>query len=94
MFPPEPPALAGLSPSFALPARFVAGGVVACVGLFGVEIVIVEFLRDADPETEPEALGVFLEDLVLVPPTGKLAPEPRLRFLITSVFKLRGLTTP
>src|SRR3569833_1447781 len=40
-------------------------------------------------------LAFFLADRVLVPPpTGRLAPEPRLRFLMTSVFRLRGRTTP
>lgn len=57
--------------------------------LFAVAVDIdkVEFLR------EFRALAVFL-DLVLLPPTGTLVPEPRFRFLITSVFKLNGLTTP
>lgn len=49
----------------------------------------VEFLREAGPEAPP----VFF-DRVLVPPTGRLAPDPRLRFLMTSVFKLSGRTTP
>lgn len=47
------------------------------------EIDRVEFLR------EPTFF-----DLVLVPPTGRLAPEPRFRFLMTSVFRLNGRTTP
>lgn len=47
-----------------------------------------EFLRDA--AVEPE----FFLDLVLVPPTGILDPEPRFLFLMTSVFKLNGRTTP
>lgn len=47
-----------------------------------------------DKGPEMLILALFLADLVLVPPTGALFPEPRLRFLITSVFKLKGLTTP
>lgn len=56
----------------------------------------VEFLRVFGAEELAEAVmfEFFLADLVLVPPTGALFPEPRLRFLITSVFKLSGLTTP
>ena len=96
VLPPEPPApLAGLSPSLTLPALFVAeGGVVTCAGLFVADMVKVEFLREAGPEAVPDALPEFFFDLVLVPPTGRLAPDPRFRFLITSVFRLRGLTTP
>jgi hypothetical protein len=87
----------GLSTSLLLVGRLAAGGVVALgVGLLllglvlfvtAVEIDRVEFLREFN------ALAVFL-DLVLLPPTGTLLPDPRLRFLITSVFKLNGLTTP
>jgi hypothetical protein len=58
----------------------------------GADSVGVEFFREAGPEAAPELF--FLEARVLVPPTGRLAPDPRFRFLITSVFKLRGLTTP
>ncbi len=77
-----------------LPALFVAdGGVLACVVLLAAGIFSVEFLRDAGPEAVP-VLFVFFLDLVLVPPTGRLAPDPRLRFLMTSVFRLSGLTTP
>jgi hypothetical protein len=52
------------------------------------EIERLEFLRDA--AVEPE----FFLDLVLVPPTGIFDPEPLFLFLMTSVFKLRGRTTP
>lgn len=48
----------------------------------------VEFFRAA------ALMLAFFLDRVLVPPTGRLAPEPRFRFLMTSVFKLSGLTTP
>lgn len=60
------------------------------------EMFNVEFFRVFTPEDVPEALmlAFFLPDRVLVPPTGPLFPEPRFRFLITSVFKLSGRTTP
>jgi hypothetical protein len=59
------------------------------------DMASVEFFLVLVPDVLAEALtpAVFL-DRVLVPPTGKFAPEPRLRFLITSVFKLSGRTTP
>jgi hypothetical protein len=94
---PERPPL-GLSPS---PAR-CEGGVAAVeafawpllfpfvvdVLLFaGVESDSVEFLREAAVEAP------FL-DLVLVPPMGRFVPDPRFLFLMTSVFKLSGRTTP
>lgn len=44
-------------------------------------------------DPEPLELAFFL-DRVLLPPIGRPVPEPRFRFLMTSVFKLRGLTTP
>lgn len=97
VFPPEAAPLAGDSPAFTLPARVVAGGVDACVMVLAdVATFSVEFLRVLGPEELPEALIVefFFADLVLVPPTGALFPEPRLRFLMTSVLRLRGLTTP
>lgn len=50
-----------------------------------------EFRRDAEAELVPEV--VFL-DLVPEPPPGTFGPEPRLRFLMTSVFRLNGRTTP
>jgi hypothetical protein len=58
------------------------------LALAAADIERVEFLRDA--ALEPE---IFL-DLVLVPPTGMLEPEPRFLFLMTSVFRLSGRTTP
>jgi hypothetical protein len=87
-------------------ARTADGGVAACwLLLFTVlfELLLIlfaltslaalaaidklEFLRDA-------AADAFFLDLVLVPPTGTFAPDPRFRFLITSVFNERGRTTP
>lgn len=58
-----------------------------------VDMASVEFFLVLVPEVLAEALALFL-DRVLVPPTGRFAPEPRLRFLMTSVFKLSGRTTP
>jgi ABC-type dipeptide/oligopeptide/nickel transport system permease component len=97
VFPPEPCALAGLSLSLTLLARFWAGGVAAWVGggLADADIDNVEFFLVAAPEPLVELmLAFFFAERVLVPPTGILAPEPRLRFLMTSVFRLSGLTTP
>ena len=101
VLPPDPGPLTGLSPSL-VPPLFAAGGVVTWVVAWMVLLLIAadedmareEFLRDAAAEFAPDALVAFFLDLVLVPPTGRLAPEPRLRFLITSVFRLRGRTTP
>lgn len=97
-------ALLGLSPSLTLPivadggvetvllAAFAACALlVLTVAAAAAEIDSVEFLRDATAEFAPET--PFL-DRETVPPTGRLAPDPRLRFLMTSVFKLRGRTTP
>lgn len=98
VFAPEAtPPLAGDSPAFTLAARLIAGGVEACAAVLAdEEMLSVEFLRVLGPDELAEALtfAFFLADLVLVPPTGALLPEPRFRFLMTSVFKLRGLTTP
>jgi hypothetical protein len=81
---------AGLSLSLALPALvWAAGGVVACTTVAVDDIARVEFFLVAVPDAVPE----FFLERVLEPPTDML-PEPRFRFLITSVFKLRGLTTP
>lgn len=88
---PEAGPLTGLSPSLLLKARLEVGGVVtfAWLLLFAaiVDIDSVEFFLEAAAE-------LFFLDLVLVPPTGIFDPEPRFRFLITSVFKLNGRTTP
>lgn len=95
MLPPEAAPLAGDSAAFTLPALVVAGGVEACATMVADEETFnVEFLRVLGPVPGALMLAFFLPDLVFVPPTGALFPEPRLRFLITSVFKLNGLTTP
>jgi hypothetical protein len=87
----EPEPLAGLSLlSLTLWARCCgAGGVLACTGggLALEDTESVEPLLEMPPE-------VFFLDRVLVLPTEWPDPEPRLRFLMTSVFKLRGRTTP
>ena len=62
-----------------------------------VDIARVEFFRVFVPEAPPDEpmFAFFLAERVLVPPpTGRLAPELRLRFLMTSVFRLSGRTTP
>lgn len=65
----------------------------ACVCVCGVdEIDKVEFFLVLAPDAL--MLAFFLADRVLVPPTGRLEPEPRFLFLMTSVFKLSGRTTP
>jgi hypothetical protein len=92
VFPPDAGPLAGLSLSLALPARcWIAGGVLACTGggLALEETDRVEPRLVMPPEEAP-----FFLDRVLDPPTGRLEPEPRFRFLMTSVFKLSGRTTP
>ena len=61
------------------------------------DIARVEFFLVLVPEVGPDGFmpACFFADRVLVPPpTGRLAPEPRFLFLMTSVFKLRGRTTP
>ncbi len=76
-------------------ATLADGCGVACVAWAVADIAKAEFLREVGPEGVVDALPLFfLEDLVLVPPTGRLAPEPRLRFLMTSVFNDSGRTTP
>ena len=104
VFTPETPPLAGLSLSLPLPARCCDGGVVTWARaderlLFALTVDAterVEFFLVFAADVVVEAvvlLALFLER-VLVPPTGRLLPEPRFRFLMTSVFKLRGRTTP
>jgi hypothetical protein len=92
VFPADAEPLAGLSLPLTLLARFwIAGGVLACAG---GEITLTD-TESVEPflVMPPEEVAVFL-DRVLVPPTGRPDPEPRFRFLMTSVFKLRGRTTP
>ncbi len=93
VLPAEAEPLAGLSMSWTLLARFctAAGGVLAWVGGW---LTVVETERVEDFLLMPaEELAVFLVR-VLVPPTGRPEPEPRLRFLMTSVLRERGRTTP
>lgn len=97
VLPPDAIQLAGDSAALTLPALVVEGGVEAwAMALTEEEMFKVEFLRVLGPEEVPGTLmlAFFLADLVLVPLTGALLPEPRLRFFMTSVFKLKGLTTP
>lgn len=74
------PACAGLSPSLAL-GFAIGGGVVTCAD-GASELVAVEPLR---PEVPFFLLRLF--------GLGS-GPDPRLRFLITSVLRLRGRVTP
>lgn len=86
-----PPPLEGLSTSLLLlVVRFVVGGVTTEAWLVTPADAIDkdEFFRDA--AFELFAVAFFFR----LPPTGRLAPEPLFLFLITSVFKLRGRTTP
>lgn len=89
------PLLLGLSPSLLLLGRFADGGVVttwlfvtgaAAAAAAAADMDSVEFFLEAALEPVP----FFFRD----PPTGRLAPDPLFRFLMTSVFKLRGRTTP
>ena len=92
VLPAEREPLAGLSLSLTLPARLgIAGGVLACTG-GGATLTETERVEDF-LVMPPEAVAV-LRDRVLVPPTGRPEPEPRFRFLMTSVLRLRGRTTP
>ena len=95
--PPEPVTEAGLALSFTDCARLEVGVVTCVVGAVEAAVVgvTIEFFRVFGPEIvvcEP----IFLEARVAAPPeaTGRDAPEPRLRFLITSVFRESGRTTP
>lgn len=90
----------GLSPSLALPALlWDAAGAMAGVGATWTlvvdavrEMASEEFFLVFVPEAAVEAAPFFDLEPEVVP--GTLDPEPRFRFLITSVFKLKGLTTP
>lgn len=81
-----------------LPARllllFVGGGVTCDDEPWLDESASVEFFLVEAGELFADVPMLFLDERVLVPLMGRLAPEPRLRFLITSVFRLRGRTTP
>lgn len=87
LLPPDPGP--GLSPSWLLLAdRPGSGGVVALALLTADETAMDELLRDVVPEP------AFFLDLLLLPPTGRLDPDPRFLFFMTSVFRLKGRTTP
>lgn len=89
------PLLPGLSPSLLLLGRFIDGGVTAWLFVVATAAAAAaaaamdndEFFLEAALEPVPEFF--FLD-----PPTGRLAPDPLFLFLITSVFRLRGRTTP
>jgi hypothetical protein len=61
-----------------------------------VEFFLVVVPEVAVPLGVPDAAPDFFAARVDAPPplTGKVVPEPRLRFLMTSVFSDSGLTTP
>jgi hypothetical protein len=89
------PLLAGLSASLLLLGRFIDGGDTAWLFVMGTvtaaaaaaaDMFNVEFFLEAALEPVPA--------FFLVPPTGRLLPDPRFLFLMTSVFKLSGRTTP
>ena len=63
-------------------SEFVALRALAEVGVTE-GVCWMEFLRDT-----------FFDDLAAETPTGRLFPLPRFRFLITSVLRERGRTTP
>jgi hypothetical protein len=72
-------------------------GVVACVvDAVLVAGVTIEFFLVIGPLVDCAA-PIFFEARVAAPPdppTGRDAPDPRFRFLITSVLRERGRTTP
>lgn len=83
-----PPELVGVVADVAVPAEPVAD--------FGESPSLFEFLADDGVVTAGWATEFFrlMPFLDLDEPTGIELPLPRLRFLITSVFKLSGRTTP
>lgn len=87
--------LGGLWLSLTLRARRLVG-VVAWV--VGAVVVTTEFFLVFGPLVlGPLPLPIFLDarvDAPPEPPTGRLAPEPRLRFFIMSVLRESGRTTP
>lgn len=92
--PADPVKEGGLWLSLPLRARTLVG-VVACVTGAMAEMATMEFFLVFGPLDEP--VTIFFEALVEVPPelpTGSVLPEPRLRFLMTSVLSDRGRTTP
>ena len=92
--PTDPETDCGLALSLTLLAGLLLG-VVACTG--AVEFIVAattEFFLVPGPL---DIVPIFFEARVEAPPDapmGKDAPDPRFRFLITSVFKESGRTTP
>lgn len=89
------PPLPGLSTSFALTVRLAGGDAVLCWLVFFaaaavVDMERVELLREAAAELLAFALFLDREP----DPMELLPPDPRFLFLMTSVFKLSGRTTP
>ena len=95
-FPPEPASEGGLWLSFALLARVLVGVVACVVGAVFVLLATTEFFLVVGPLVVGAA-PIFFEARVDAPPDpqiGKVAPDPRFLFFITSVFSERGRTTP
>ncbi len=96
--PVEPVTEGGEADSLTERARMEVGVVACAVGAAGFAVpVTTEFLRVLGPLGAVVVPPIFLELRVDAPPdapTGIEAPDPRLRFLITSVFNDRGRTTP
>lgn len=94
------PLLVGLSASLLLLGRFIDGGDTAA-WLFVIGTTTTAAAAAAAAAADMESVEFFLEAafepvpaFFLVPPTGRLLPDPRFLFLMTSVFKLSGRTTP
>lgn len=94
--PADPETEGGLWDSFTLRARMLVGVVAWVVGAVLVAGVTIEFFLAVGPLVVCAA-PIFFEARVAAPPdppTGREAPDPRFRFLITSVFSESGRTTP
>ena len=96
--PADPDTEGGLWDSLTLRV-WVLVGVVACVG--GAELVVgvtTEFFLVVGPLVVCTTdAPIFFDARVAAPPeapTGREAPDPRFRFLMTSVLRERGRTTP
>lgn len=91
------PLLVGLSASLLLLGRFIDGGDTAAWLLTTGTATAAAAAAAADMDSVEFFLEAALEPVpafFLVPPTGRLLPDPRFLFLMTSVFKLSGRTTP
>lgn len=94
--PPEPDIEGGLALSLTLLARTLLGVVTCVAGAVVDDVATIEFFRVLGPLLDVGPT-IFFEARVDAPPdpvTGKEAPDPRLRFLMTSVFRESGRTTP